>query len=274
MNGIVAKGVHKRFGAHEVLRGLDLTVPVGGVYGLLGRNAAGKTTFFHLLDGLLVPDAGKIELAGRAIYVGDTSVIPSWMRVRDLVDFESSEDRALDKPHLEGKLAAAQIPLASYVKSLSKGQRRRLELEVALACRPAVLLLDEPLDGYDPVARAEVMVDLLERAAEMRATVLVASHVLGDLERMCNLIGVLAGGRIVFESPLDDLKESVSVVTTSADHLPFPADVIARQGSTFIVGGLRESQEHTLRERGDRVARPGLEELGIDLLRCLDARQP
>jgi ABC-2 type transport system ATP-binding protein len=263
MKVIAAQGLEKRFGAGQVLAGLDLAVPEGSIYGLLGRNGAGKTTLLKLAMGLLSPTAGSIRIDSERIgYVAESGSLPDWMTARDLIRFERRLRPRLDVARLER--LAGDAPM----RALSKGQRKRLELELALAAEPEVLILDEPFDGLDPVTRAEAM----EAVVQSGATMLISSHALTDLERLCDRVGVLAGGRIAFAAPLDELKESLAVVHGDEEP-PVAGHVVASRARTWLVRDLAPAQADELRGRGYQLARPGLEELGTELIRCLDTKE-
>jgi ABC-2 type transport system ATP-binding protein len=291
MSAISAHGLAKQFGRHGVLRGLDLTVEAGSIYGLLGCNGAGKTTLLKLAMGLFIADAGEITVLGQNLGAGadkqrvgivaDQTLIPSWMSIRDALGFEASVRPQFDPRRVDEYLREQDLPVTRGIKTLSKGQTRRLDLEIALASDPAVLILDEPFDGLDPVSRVEAMAALVDQVARAGTTVLVSSHVLTDLERICGKIGVLSGGRIAFESDLDPLKESVRVVVGTkmarSHDLPVETQVIGswadERGKTWLVRGLDERQEALLRRGGFQLFHPGLDDLGVELMRCLHERE-
>jgi len=289
MTQIGAESLTKEFNGVRVLNGLNLSVPEGSVYGLLGRNGAGKTTLLKLLMGLLVPDSGHAVLIGQDIpsdriearrhiaYVAEQGLLPGWMNVRQVVRFEASVCSSFDVDRIESHLSRSVIHGSRYVRSLSKGQRRRLELELALARRPQVLLLDEPFDGLDPVSRTEAIETLVTHLCDYPTTVVVSSHVLTDLERVCTRVGILAGGKIAFEEELDELKESVVLVSGPVSSLPVVTDVITRRsdekGSAFVVRGLVAGDETILQHHGFQLSHPSLDDLGIELLRSFSSSE-
>ena len=286
-----ANDLSKRFGEREVLRQLELSIPAGAVYGLLGRNGGGKTTLLGLLLGLLRPDRGDAlvhgtdlrlspEIKRRVAYVAEAELLPGWATIADLMRLESSARDTWEPAALEAWLAAERLARGRAVQSLSKGQRKRLEVELALAGRPSVFILDEPLSGLDPVARAEILEALMAWVAESGATVIMSSHVLSELERICDRIGVLAGGRIALEASLDELKDGGAVVVRDGRHgeaLEGVARVLAyrtsAQSTTWVVTGLAAAARASLVQAGHRVSTGGLEELGVELIRCLDERK-
>lgn len=291
MNAIEAVALGKGFKNKLVLLGLDLAIPAGCIYGLLGSNGAGKTTLLRLAVGLLIPSEGEIRVLGtrmmdgsradkqRVGYVGDQSILPGWMRIGDLLGFEARLRPDLDFTRLNYRLSARGLGNDLPISTLSKGQRRWLDFELALNGKPTVLILDEPFDGLDPVARAEAMEDLTAHASASGCTILMSSHVLQDLERLCDRIGILAGGRIAFETSLDELKESMLVASGDREldrHRDqfTKAHLVGRRvdarGTTWLLKGLPPDRERELVGMGFQIARPSLDELGRQLIRCLD----
>jgi ABC-type multidrug transport system ATPase subunit len=180
-------------------------------------------------------------------------------------------DRWCSSERLDGK---------NRVGHLSKGQRKRLEIELALAGRPDLLLLDEPFANLDPVAKNEALGMLLDHVAETGATILLSSHQLSDLERVCDQVGILTEGRISIVVALDELKETGAIVTrfdgTEEKQLPSELRVLAswrdENGLTSVVTGLDDGQRKALAGDGFRVRTGNLKEIGTELLRVHAAR--
>ncbi len=293
MNPIEVSGLEKAFCTGPVLRGLNLSIPEQSVYGLLGRNGSGKTTLLRVLIGLMHPDSGHAHIFGSALcegcppekasvaYVAQGEILPVWASIADLVRFESALRPNWDPAALDQWLHAESIQPKRRVSEMSVGQRKRLELELALAARPKVILMDEPFAGLDPVSRAEFTEQVLAHAATEGISIILSSHILSDLERMCDRIGIMAKGVIAFEATMDDLKEQAAIVTANHSEAPrqLPVgearQVAARQAdgvSTWILSGLTETEAAKLEADGFTLSRGSLEELGVELLRCLDAR--
>ena len=217
---IETRGLSKRFGAILALDGLDLVVPRGSVFGLLGPNGAGKTTTIRILTGLARPTAGTASVAGvevaldeprlhrRVGYLDQDPRFYAWMTGRELLELvgrlhglSGTELRARVGEMLArtGLAAAADRRIGGY----SGGMRQRLGIAQALLHRPEILFLDEPVSSLDPEGRR----DLLELIAGLRgeATVVFSTHVLSDVERICDRIAILDRGRRVTEGPLDEL---------------------------------------------------------------------
>jgi ABC-2 type transport system ATP-binding protein len=217
MNPIEVHGLKVSFRGGAVLSGLDLTLKAGTVYGLLGRNGAGKTTLLKTLMGFYRAEGGQALVLGsdlsrgcppakrKVSYVGEGDFLPGFATVDDLIGLETTL-REREAGEIGTWLAKEGIERGAKVGRLSKGTKKRLELELLLLAQPEVMLLDEPFDGLDPVSRKEIMGRLAGYLADHEATVLVSSHILGDLERLCDRIGILAHGKIALEDSMDRLK--------------------------------------------------------------------
>ncbi len=223
---IAADGLMKRYGRLDALRGLSLRVPAGAVYGFIGPNGAGKTTTMRILAGLLLPDGGRAEVAGcdvlgdrRALhdavgYMPDFFGVCDDLRVGEYLEFYAAAHgirgprvRKLRDDLLElVDLAAKRDAL---VEHLSRGMQQRLCLARALVHGPAVLLLDEPASGLDPLARVE-MRELLKELGRMRKTVLISSHILSELADLCSHVGMVLGGRTVREGTVGEVLAGAS----------------------------------------------------------------
>ncbi len=220
-----------------VLDGLDLAVPAGRVFGLMGLNGAGKTTAIKLLLGLLRPDAGTACILGldmwRATPIERTRVaaVPQEIQVYDwLTVTELCRHVACFYPRWDPDYARRLIRRFDLAQDLDRpsgqlsgGQRRKLAMLLALAARPDVLLLDEPAANLDPVARRELLAELIDILnADGGPTVLYSTHVMADLERLADDVGVLHRGRLLYQGPLDDLRDSVRRVQVVFDGPPPP----------------------------------------------------
>jgi ABC-2 type transport system ATP-binding protein len=202
-------GLGRRFGKHAVVSDLALTVPEGAVYVLVGPNGAGKTTTFRMILGLLRPSSGSVDVMGvtsgpggatraRIGYVAEGRMVPyTWITVRDLLTHHSRYYPTWDDGYATHLSRALELRPSARYASLSKGEARRVELVMALAHRPALLLLDEPTDGLDPVIRATVLSLLAEHMAETPTTLLIATHLVYEMERFADYIGVMKEGRLV-----------------------------------------------------------------------------
>ena len=227
----------KSFGTFQALDHVNIHVDSGSVYGLVGPNGAGKSTLIRHLTGVYRPDSGSITLDGQPIY-NDPSVkskivciyddIYYYMHAttRDLMrlyrglypSFDMDRYRKLREVFPEVKETA---PL----RSLSKGMLKQSAFWLSMSCRPEVLLLDEPIDGLDPVMRRQILSILMGDVAEHGTTVLLSSHNLRELEDICDHVGILHHGKVLLERSLTDLQDSICKIqilfgTTPPAELP------------------------------------------------------
>ncbi|MCJ7626128.1 MAG: ABC transporter ATP-binding protein [Anaerolineaceae bacterium] len=248
---IRCEGLSKRFGEVEALMDLNLEIPAGSVFGFLGRNGAGKNTAIRLLTGLAHPTAGKAWIAGVETTNGDSGArerfgyLPqdpafySWMTSFEYLDYVLSLFR---KPYKDRKHrieeVLEQVGLRKAVKrrigGFSGGMRQRLGIAQALVHNPPVLLLDEPTSSLDPAGRYELL-DLIDSLRGER-TVFLSSHILADIERVCDTIGVIHEGRLLFVS---DRKELMERYETNIVFLEFDVGAAAKlAGFADFLSGL------------------------------------
>jgi ABC-2 type transport system ATP-binding protein len=211
-----AESLGKRYGGSWALRDCTLRLPAGRVAALVGPNGAGKSTLLHLAVGLLRPDAGAVRVLGAAPYentgtladigfVAQDTPIYRDFTAEDLVTMGGKVNRRWDAALVRTRLAQLGIPPRIPVGKLSGGQRAQVALALALAKRPRLLLLDEPVASLDPLARREFLQSLMGSVAESGTTVLLSSHILADLERSCDFLVVLQGGRVQLAGAVDDI---------------------------------------------------------------------
>lgn len=214
---LVARDLTMRFGRKVVLDRLDWTVPRGTVTVLLGENGAGKSTLFRLALGLLDPTAGSVEVGGlsprqnptavrRAVgYVPDKPDAYPWMTVADLFRFLAPHHPRWSKARATEAAGALAVPLDVRFKDLSRGQGMKAMLAAALAQDPAVLLLDEPFAGLDPLVRDEVLAGVVRWLRDGERTVVCATHELDAAARIADRIAILGSGRIAREGTLSEV---------------------------------------------------------------------
>jgi ABC-2 type transport system ATP-binding protein len=209
-------GLGKRYKRAWALRNCSLRLPPGRVAGLVGPNGAGKTTLLHLAVGLLRADEGSVrvlgeapddnaELLGRVGFVAQDTPLYGGFTADDLVAMGRRLNRRWDGSLARGRLGRIGIPLDRKVGKLSGGQRAQVALSLALAKRPELLLLDEPIASLDPLARREFLQGLMGAVAEEGTTVLLSSHLLADLERVCDYLVILHAGTVQVLGSVDDL---------------------------------------------------------------------
>jgi ABC-2 type transport system ATP-binding protein len=212
-----ARGLGKRFRRDWGLRDCTLTIPEGAIVGLTGPNAAGKSTLLALATGLLAPTEGVIEVLGadpmrepsilaEIGFVAQGAPLYRSFSVAESIEFARRTNRLWDDEVVAGLLT--RIDSRTKVGSLSAGERARLALALVLGKRPRLLLLDEPFARLDPLAGREFLQLLMDGVAETSATVVIASHVIADIERVCDHIVLLAGGGVRLEGNVEELLES------------------------------------------------------------------
>lgn len=213
---ITIRGLAKRFSTFQ-LGPLDLTVPTGAIYGLIGPNGAGKTTTLDLIMGMGKKDAGNIEVFGldharnevavkkKIGYVGPDLSFTAWGRVNRLLGFVRRFYADWDDAYCADLLSRLNIGLHDRISTLSFGARTKLSLVIALAHRPALLLLDEPLAGLDVLSKQEVFSELLRAVKDEERTVVISSHDLHDLERLTDHTGIIHQGKVLLEGPTAEL---------------------------------------------------------------------
>src|SRR6476620_1533638 len=217
--------VTRQFGAKRALDNVSLVVPRGIVFGLVGANGAGKTTLIKHVLGLLKAQTGSVRVFGldpvkqpvnvlsRVGYLSEEGDLPGWMRVDELLRYMRAFYPTWDEAYAQDLRRQFALDPATKVKNLSKGQRARAGLVVALAYRPELLLLDEPSSGLDPIVRRDILGAIVRTIADEGRTVLFSSHLLEEVERVSDCVAMLKEGRIVFCDSLDQIKQSHARVT-------------------------------------------------------------
>ncbi len=280
MNIVEASGLGKRYGTTWALRECSLAVPAGHVAALMGPNGAGKTTLLNLAVGLAAPSAGVVTvlgghpagsqagLDGIAFVAQDTPLYKN-LSAADMLHLTANLNRRFDQPYARARLDELGIPPKRKAGKLSGGQQAQLALTLALARRPRLLVLDEPMAMLDPVARHDFMATVLTAAVDDGVSVLLSSHVLAELERVADYLILLSRGRVQVGGEVDDLLGSHRVLTG-------PAAVVGRYAEQPVVHVRRgAAPAHLLGRAGadDPVppgweAHPvGLEELALAYLR-------
>ncbi len=226
-------GLTKRFGSTVALSDVGLAVPEGAIYALVGANGAGKTTLIKLVMNLLRPTAGRASvlgiaserLRGKALnrigYVSENQEYPEWMTVGALLEylrpFYPSWDRGLEQQLVR----QFDLPLERRIRHLSRGMRMKAAMAGALAFRPALLLLDEPFGGLDPLVRDELIESLLDRAPE--TTIFLSSHDLAEIESFSSHVGFMEQGRLLFSEEMAALSDRFREVTVTLEGKTGPA---------------------------------------------------
>jgi ABC-2 type transport system ATP-binding protein len=217
---ITLLGLTKRFGRSLAVDNLSLNIPRGCTFGLLGPNGAGKSTTIKMLMGMLSITGGKAQVLGvdvqadpvqvkqRVGYVPETHTMYRWMRVREVIGFCKSCFPTWNDQTCQEMLDLFHLDPEKRVKHLSKGMLTKLSLLLAVSHEPELLLLDEPLSGLDPIAREEFLDGVLRTICDRGQTVLISSHMLDDVRRLADTIGILNNGRLVVHGSVDELLTS------------------------------------------------------------------
>ena len=213
------KNVTKTFGKCKALDNLSMTVPKGSVYGLVGPNGAGKSTAIRLMTGIYRPDSGSITLEGMPIYENPVSKMRMGYIPDDIFYFPSASMDEMRKfykgmyPNFDDELyeklfEVFQLPRKGAIRRFSKGMQKQAAFHLTICTRPEVLILDEPVDGLDPVMRRQVWSLILGEVAEHETTVLISSHNLRELEDICDHVGIMDHGKMLLERSLADMQGS------------------------------------------------------------------
>ena len=217
---IKVSGVTKHFDDFKVLDSFYLEVPKGAIYGLVGPNGAGKTTILNHITGVLKPESGSICIDGEPVWENEKikervlSISDDWFyystyTIKDMAKFYADIYPRFSVSRYEAIKEIFKIDEKRQIRKLSKGMKKQVAFWLSLSAMPDVLILDEPLDGLDPVMRKQTLNLVIADVADREMTVLVSSHNLRELEDICDWVGIIHKGHMIIEKPLDDLKGSV-----------------------------------------------------------------
>ena len=210
----------RRFGGTTALDSVSVSLPRGAVYGLVGANGAGKTTLIKHILGLLRAESGSVRVFGldpvaepvgvlsRIGYLSEEHDLPGWMRFGELLRYSRAFYPAWDDAYAEELRQAFALDASARIKDLSKGQKARAGLLVALAYRPELLVLDEPSSGLDPIVRRDILGAILRTIAHEGRTVLFSSHLLDEVEQVADHVTMISQGKIALSAPLKTIQES------------------------------------------------------------------
>jgi ABC-2 type transport system ATP-binding protein len=290
---IEVRELRYRAGKTFAIRDLALNVPAGSIYGFLGPNGAGKTTTIRLLLGMTKPAAGVIRVLGHAVpsevhvalgrigYVPERPHLYPALSVEEAMRCHAAFFERWDAAWATQLLRMFELPLDRKVGRLSKGETGKLMMLLALAQRPELLVLDEPTDGLDPMIRRDVMTALMDYVAQSGATVFISSHLVHELERMCDWVGVLDHGKMVTEMPIETFKRGVKrirltepPVGVQTQDAPFTVLTRSRDAlaptETWVVRGWDEPMRDYFDTNGATVRDVNdldLEDVFVELLR-------
>ncbi|MCS7484005.1 ABC transporter ATP-binding protein [Umezawaea endophytica] len=262
---LVAAGLGKRYRRGWALEDCTFTLPSGRIAALVGPNGAGKSTLMSLATGLLRPTAGSVEVLGRPGFLAQGKPLYQGFTVQEMLRAGRMLNPDWDDEYARRLVDEARVPLGARIRTLSGGQRTRVALAVTLGRRPEVVLLDEPLADLDPLARQEVMQALLSEVAETGTTVVLSSHVIADLDGICDHLLLLSDGRVRLAGDVEDLlAEHRLLIGPRSLEVP-PEFVVERRDverqSTVLVRGLADLPDV-------EVLDPTLEELTLGYFRA------
>lgn len=212
---IKLENVVKRYGKKEALKGVNLDIPKGKIVGLLGPNGSGKSTMIKLLNGLLQPDEGNIEIAGMkpsietkkiVSYLPERTYLSEWMKMKDLLKFFSDFYEDFDLEKAEEMIEALNINVDEKIKDMSKGTKEKVQLILVMSRNADVYILDEPIGGVDPAARSFIMRTILQNFSE-ESTLIIATHLISEIENICDEIIFLSYGEIKLQGNVDEIRE-------------------------------------------------------------------
>ena len=220
---IDVRNLHKRFDRTKALDGIELTINKASIYGLVGTNGAGKTTLIRHMAGILKEDEGEILFDGEPVFentalkqkiglVPDELHFPKGYSIKDMTKIYSGTYDSFSEERLHELTALFRLDEDAPLRSFSKGMKKQAAIALTLASKPEYLLLDEPIDGLDPIVRKLVWKQIVDEVAEREMTVLVSSHNLRDLESICDYVGIIDEGKTVIERDLESIREGINKV--------------------------------------------------------------
>lgn len=226
---ISARGLSKHYGSFAALTDASFDIPLGRIYGVIGANGAGKTTLLNAILGL-IPHEGEVSVLGKnpirhrdalmedVCFIADVATLPRWMRVDQLLDFVEGVHPRFSRAVTMTYLGRTKIPLSKRIKALSKGMITQLHLAIVMGIDAKLLVLDEPTLGLDIIFRKTFHRDLLEEYFDAQRTIIVTTHQVEEIEHILTDVMFIKDGRIVFDSPTEDLPERFLEVTVPADR--------------------------------------------------------
>ena len=256
------QNVIKTFGDFRALDELTMTVPKGAVYGLVGPNGAGKSTAIRLMTGVYRPDAGEITLEGMQIWENPAQKVRIGYIPDDIFYFPSATMEEMRRyyrgiyPDFDDELFERlydvfQLPRKGQLRRFSKGMQKQAAFHLAICTRPDVLILDEPVDGLDPVMRRQVWSLILSDVAQRQTTVLISSHNLRELEDICDYVGIMDRGRMLLERSLADMQGNIvklQLVGDAPEGLQVLHESTSGRLKTLVVRGSAQQVEQTVSE--------------------------
>ena len=284
MNAIKLSHINKSFGDFAI-RDLNLTVPSGTICGLVGENGAGKSTTIRLLMGVLRPDSGTASVLGADVsspefrdvkedvgVVLDEAYFPESLNAVQVGKIMAATYRRWDQGLYDGYLKRFDLPQNKQFKDYSRGMRMKLAIAAALSHQPKLLVLDEATAGLDPIVRDEVLDIFNEFTREEDHSILISSHILSDLEKLCDYIAFIHKGDLLFCEEKDQLLEQYGIFEDSRENLDClqPEAIVAREESRY--GGVRALVKRDLAPTGFHLEKPTVEDVVLFLVKGAKAK--
>ena len=258
------KNLTKRFGDFRVLKDLSMTVPRGAVYGLVGPNGAGKTTIIRHITGVLCQDSGTITLDGAAVYenpvtkqrigyIADDQFFFHSASIEDMRKFYKGMYPSFSQERFDKLAPLFDLPRRRPIRKFSKGMKKQAAFWLVMSCQPDLLVLDEPVDGLDPVMRRQILSVLMQDVADRGTTGLVSSHNLRELEDICDHVGIMHQGQMLLEKSLADMQGGTVKIQLMGE-VPEGLEVLHRSEAgrltSVVVRASAEEAEAILAEAG------------------------
>lgn len=232
---IEIKDLYKTYDGNIALDGLNLCIPDGSIYGLVGTNGAGKSTLIKMMAGVLTPDKGIIEYDGQHVYENNSvkqtiSFIPDDLNfanhytIEELASIYSSLYNNWSEERFTKIINLFHLDKKRSIRTFSKGMKKQAMFAIVLATSPQYLLLDEPIDGLDPIIRKLVWKQIVDDVADRGTTVMISSHNLRDLESICDRVGIIHNGKTTVEKSLETMKEGVNKIQVAFDKRKIESD--------------------------------------------------
>ena len=260
---IEVRNVMKEFDGFRALDDLNMTVPTGSVYGLVGPNGAGKSTIIRHLTGIYRQDAGEITIDGapvfenpevksRIAYIPDDIFYYANASIREMMDFYRSIYPHFDAERFKKLADVFGLDPKRQMRRLSKGMQKQAAFWIAVSLRPEILILDEPVDGLDPVMRRRIWSIIMADVAENGTTVLVSSHNLRELEDVCDSVGIMNKGKIMIERSLNELQENIvkiQLALPDGESLPEGLDILHKSNTGRLQSLIMHGTQEELTEK-------------------------
>ncbi len=260
---IEVRNVIKEFDGFRALDNLSMTVPTGSVYGLVGPNGAGKSTIIRHLTGIYRQDSGEITVDGEPVfenpavksrisYIPDDIFYYSNASIREMMDFYRSIYPHFDEQRFKKLGEVFELDPKRQMRRLSKGMQKQAAFWIAVSLRPDILVLDEPVDGLDPVMRRQIWSIIMADVAESGTTVLVSSHNLRELEDVCDCVGIMNKGKIMIERSLNELQENIVKIQLALPDgatLPEGLDILHKSSTGRLQSLIMHGTQEELTEK-------------------------